>query len=94
MASVKKLQKIVKEIYEQLYRESDPPGDLKQIAESGEGQRDNWFLAYYLPVERQQEIIEEACAKAKLTKRDKQHVSIAIHLGYAPRGHKTAKESE
>ena len=41
-------------------------------------------MAYYLPMERQNEIIDEHCKKHKLTKRERYKISKEIHLGSAP----------
>lgn len=84
MKSKKTLCKVIDEIYVQLFKEADPPADIYEIAKSGEGKKQSWFLKYYLDMDRQVEIVDEICKKYKLNKRESYIISKNIHLGFAP----------
>jgi hypothetical protein len=80
----KKFQDICMEIYTQMYKESTPSADIKHIIDSGEGKKSNWFMKYYLPMKRQEEIVNEAIKKHKLSKHDRKEVSQTVYLGCSP----------
>jgi len=84
MKSKETMCKVIDEIYVQLFKEADPSADIYEIAESGEGKKPNWFLKYYLDIDRQVEIVNEICKKYKLNKRETYVVSKNVHLGFAP----------
>ena len=63
---MEKNDKIIIEIYTKMYKEADPKADLKKMMKSGETKNPDWFLKYYLPQERQEEIIEEVLNKYKI----------------------------
>ena len=79
--------KIALEIYTKMYKESTPKANLVKLMKSGETQKPDWFMKYYLAQERQIEIIDEILAKHKIKKEyliSKWHTEIL--LGAAPRG--------
>jgi hypothetical protein len=81
---MKKYDKILLSIYEKMYQESDPPADIHEIISSGEGRIHGWFWKYYLPQERQNEIMEEILKEAKLKKWEKKSMRITVLLGCSP----------
>lgn len=76
---------IMKEAYKQMYAEADPKGDIDKIIKTGEGKMPNFFMAYYLPEERQEQIIKKILDKHKIKKEWKRgSFSAGILLGAAP----------
>jgi hypothetical protein len=78
------LWNVCMEIYRKMYREARPKANLDKLIKSGETQKPEWFMFYYLPKKRQEEIFEKVCRKYRLTKRERKAVSFEIHLGSAP----------
>ena len=80
-AGEKKSEKSAKEST----KESKPKADLKKLMKSGKTQIPDWFMKYYLPQERQTEIIDEILDKHNINKqhiRGKWHAEIL--LGASP----------
>jgi len=42
-----------------MYQEADPVADFDKLVQLGVTKKENWFLNYYLPIERQIEIINK-----------------------------------
>ena len=84
--------KIVLEMYRRMYAESEPKGDIDKIILTGEGKMPNFFVAYYLPSERIEEIILEVCKEFNVPKRMWSAFSIEINLGSAPCSYKPRTE--
>ena len=76
------------EIYRQMYREAEPSADLDELIKSGETKNPNWFLKYYLPIKRQEEIIDFYCRKYNCNKHERDMISVEVYLGSAPNGYK------
>lgn len=76
------------EIYKRMYQESDPPADIFELIDSGETNQPNWFMNYYLNMDRQVEILEEVLKEYKLPKRKKEAFRMAVFLGASPSMHK------
>ena len=72
------MEKIINEIYQQLYKECGV--DFDYIDKS----YDNWFLDYFLAQEKQDEIVENTLKTKKLSKIKKQTIRNSIWLGCAP----------
>ena len=89
-----KVEKVYWDIMVRLYAESDPPLDLNaylwRLKLKHRKAPDNWFMNYYLDIDRQQEIVEEELNKHKLTKWERANVKINVYLGFSPAG--TRKE--
>ena len=83
--SEKKLEDAIFEIYRRAYREADPPADFDEIMKSGEGQRERFFMNYYLPIERLTEIINEVCKERNIKTWKKDMVRTNVLLGGSPR---------
>lgn len=84
--------KIVLEIYRRMYSESEPKGDIDKIISTGEGKMPNFFLAYYLPSERIQQIILEVCKEFNVPKGMWSAFSEEVSLGSAPCSYKPRTE--
>jgi len=84
MQSDEKLWEICKEIYRELFKEANPSADFDELVKSGKSKEKDFFMKYYLPIERQKEIVDEICKKHKLTGHNKRKVSTTIHLGSSP----------
>jgi len=81
-----KLKDAIFEIYRRAYKEADPPADFDEIMKSGEGQREGFFMNYYLPIERLTEIINEVCKERNIKTWNKDMVKTNVLLGGSPRG--------
>lgn len=92
MKSKRKLWEICMDIYRQMYREATPPADLDELIKKGETKKTDWFLEYYLPTKRQEEIIDFHTKKNKLTGWEKRKVSQEIWLGCSPTGVRGEKD--
>ena len=86
MKSDKQLCDICMNIYRQMYREAMPSADLDELISQGVTVKPNWFLDYYLPMERQEEIIEYYCKLNKLPKFQRKKIYGTVMLGVSPRG--------
>ena len=84
MRSGEFLWKICLEIYQKMYQEADPAADFDKLVQSGVTKKENWFLDYYLPIERQIEIINEFCEKQRCNKREREVIEVEVLLGSAP----------
>ncbi len=89
MRNNKKLWEICKEIYTEMYRQSEPKADFKDLVKKYEGTKIKFFEKYYLQDNRQVEIINEICKKHKVTKWERKKIDFEIHLGCSPN---TSKE--
>lgn len=81
-----KYQKIVQEIYREIYKRAKPKGDWNKMLKSGEAKMPNFFAKYYLDEHIQQVIITEICKKHKLTRREIDAIRTEVTLGSSPIG--------
>ena len=78
-------KKIVFEIYRRMYRETKPLADFDELFRNKKtAAKPNWFMKYYLPMERQCEIIDEVVKEFNIPKRDARKLDTEIHLGSSP----------
>ena len=84
MRSGEFLWKICLEIYRKMYQEADPVADFDKLVQLGVTKKENWFLDYYLPIERQIEIISEFCEKYRCNRREREAIEVEVLLGSAP----------
>ena len=84
MRSGEFLWKICLEIYRKMYQEADPPANFDKLVQEGVTKKENWFLDYYLPMERQLEIIDEFFEKYRCNRREKEVIEVEVLLGSAP----------
>jgi len=90
MRSDKYLWNICMEIYRKMYKEASPQADFDNLIKIGITEKPNWFMKYYLSIERQEEILNEICNKYKCTKPEKHKISKEIYLGCSPNSKKGA----
>jgi len=82
----KDLAKICADIYRQMYAEATPYADYDTMLVTGEASHPGFFMAYYLPQDRQDAIITEHCKAHRLSKRESGVVRAEVCLGCSPRG--------
>jgi hypothetical protein len=81
MRHEKKIVKTIREIYKQMYKETNPSVNIDDLEKQADNLKRDWYMDYYLDMDRQCEIIDKYCKKNKLTKRDSQIVSECVHVG-------------
>lgn len=84
MKSKQQLWNICIKIYQKMYAETEPKANFKKLWKEGKTAKPEWFMAYYLDQDRQEEILDNICKKHKLTKREKYLVSKEVRLGCSP----------
>jgi len=72
------------EIYQAMYKETIPPLNFGKAMRNGVTKNPDWFMDYYMPVKRQQEIIDVICKKYYLSKYERTRVETEVYLGSAP----------
>ena len=88
------MNKILRECYQELYKKAKPSADFDKLIETKEAKKPQWFMRYYLPDDKQEEIIRAICAKHSLSKRETQVFVNSVLLGCAPNGcERTWKEA-
>jgi hypothetical protein len=89
MRSLRELDKIILRVYRQMFRESIPSLDFDEMyarVKAGKLKlKPNWFMKYYLPMERQEKIIKMQCRRSSLNKAEMDYISVNVHLGCSPR---------
>lgn len=81
---LKDLWEVCKEIYTKMYKESMPSVDFIDMIVTEKAKEPEWFMHYYLSMERQQEIIKEICKKHKLSGWESQKVKEEVNTGCSP----------
>lgn len=86
MKSDEKLWEICKEIYKRMFKEAKPSSNYNNFHKVREVLKSDWFMYYYLPQERQVEIIDKICEKHKIGKKswERKKIDHTIHLGHSP----------
>lgn len=93
MKSEEYLWNICLKIYNEMYNQSNPKSDFDKMIKSGETKQKEFFMKYYLPIEEQNDIIENICKKYKIRGHDEKMVKTTVHLGCSPNSSgKTWKE--
>jgi hypothetical protein len=77
--------KIVLEIYQEIYENSTPKGDFAKMMETGETEKQDFFLNYVCPEQKQKEIIENILDKYKVKKNMRDKFYKEIILGCSPK---------
>ena len=85
------LWNICLEIYQRMYAEADPPLNFNAALSCGLTAKPDWFMNYYLPMERQVEIVEEVMKKYHCSRYEKRAINHEIWLGGSPNGYKKEK---
>jgi len=88
------IDKIFDEIYRRMFKEAEPSGDFDEILKSGEGKFPNFFMAYYLSDDKQEEIIIKVLDKFKVRDFRREGIKNGIFLGSAPSGNKEATKKQ
>ena len=83
-----KAQKIVWDIYRELYANSEPKADFDELVNSAEkneeGQKIIPFENYFIDQEVMDEIIEKHLKNKRLTKLAKNAIKVNVYLGCSP----------
>jgi hypothetical protein len=87
MRTDKVLSKVMREVLRELYLSSDPPLDLDKVEE---GKKED-CLEYYLPEEKEEEIVERIYKKHRVTKAERKRMSFTL-FNYAPSNVRREKE--
>ena len=87
-----KIQKIIWDIYKELYANSQPKADFDELVNSAEknekGEKIIPFENYFIEQELMDEIIEKHLNNKRLTKLAKNSIKFNIYMGVAPRSKK------
>ena len=87
-----KIQKIIWDIYKELYANSEPKTDFDELVKSAEkneeGEKIIPFENYFIEQELMDEIIEKHLKNKRLTKLAKNSIKFNIYLGVSPRSKK------
>ena len=81
---MKKVEEAIMETYRRMYKEATPSADFDELIRTGEAKKPNFFMKYYLPDERQAEIIEEVAKKYRLSRWEREILQTQVYLGCAP----------
>ena len=84
MRATKKEEQLILDIYRRIYAEIGV--DLDELIKQGVTKREGWFDNYYMPQEKQDEIIEEMLSKIKMTRLKRQMLKNTLYLGALPKG--------
>lgn len=80
MRATKKEEGLILNIYRRIY--SEVGVDFDSVDKTSK----NWFLDFFLPQEKQNEIIEEMLKTQKMTRLKRQMLRNTLYLGCLPRG--------
>ena len=82
MRATKKEEQLMMNIYRRIYSEIGV--DLDELIKQGVTKREGWFDSYYMPQEKQDEIIEEMLSGHKMTRLKRQMLRNTLYLGSLP----------
>ena len=87
-----KIQKIIWDIYKELYANSEPKTDFDELVKSAQknekGEKIIPFENYFIEQELMDEIVEKHLKNKRLTKLAKNSIKFNIYLGVSPRSKK------
>lgn len=81
-----KLWGICLDVYRQEFKEATPSADFDELIKTGETKIEKFFMKYYLPQKRQNQIVQEHCEKNNLSRHEKEMVEGEVSLGCSPTG--------
>jgi hypothetical protein len=84
MAKSEKAELAVIECYRRMYREATPKANFDQLHKNYATTIPGWFMYYYLPQERQEEIMEEVLKEINVPKHLLKSFSVEVNLGCSP----------
>ena len=83
-----KIQKIIWDIYKELYANSEPKADFDELVNSAEknekGEKIILFENYFIEQDLMDEIIEKHLKNKRLTKLAKNSIRVNVYLGVSP----------
>ena len=83
-----KIQKIIWDIYKELYANSEPKTDFDELVKSAQknekGEKIIPFENYFMEQELMDEIIEKHLKNKRLTKLAKNAIKVNVYLGVSP----------
>ena len=82
-----RIDKILDEIYTELFKNSEPSADWAHMKDSGEVKENDFFMKYYLDGDEQERILNEVLKRNNIRNRfDKEGFKTSVYLGCAPNG--------
>jgi len=89
------LWSICLEIYRKMYKEAEPKADFDKLRRSKITSKPQWFMKYYLSMEKQDNIIAKILKKHKVDESGRRKVRQEIMMGCSPNScKKTFKENK
>lgn len=89
MASKKKLESILWNIYRVLYKNSTPPANFDELVENApideQKRKVIDFMAYSIDIKLFDELMDAELNKHKLSKYEKQRIKTSCYLGCSPK---------
>ena len=89
MAKETKLQKILKEMYVELYKASTPSADFEELMKNApineQGKKVIDYMAYEIDKNEFDNIVDTIMSKHKLSKNDQHRLKMSIYLGASPK---------
>ena len=82
------IQKIILEIYQELYANSEPKADFYEMMKTGEARTPHFFNKYFLEQSKQDEITEKILDKYKISGILREQIIFNTVLGSSPKGFK------
>ena len=82
------LYEVVTECYRLLYSKSIPRIDFDLLVKEGISKQSNFFMRFYLPEEKQVELINSVCNKYNLLQQEREAVFTEVQSGCSPTGWK------
>lgn len=93
MNRLKKLDRLIWDIYRDLYKNSTPSANFDELVENATlnelGQKEVPFMNYYIDQDKMDEIIESHLKQKRLTNREVRAIKFQVYLGCSP----TSKKS-
>jgi len=92
MRTKQNLERIILEIYTKMYKETVPVLDFDEAVSSGLTSKPNWFMDYYLGMDRQKEIFDVVVKKHGCSRYEIKKLDSAVWLGCSPSGIKKGSD--
>ncbi len=80
----KKLEKICMDIYKEAYKKSIPSANINRLIKEGITRIPNWFMKFYLPMNKIDIIVEKHIKTNRLRKWDAEKIKTSVYLGALP----------
>jgi len=79
-----KIDKIINEIYTELFKKAKPSSDFEELKRTGEAKKSEFFMNYYMSQDQQDKIMDEILKKHKIRGITKDAFKRTINLGCSP----------